>query len=83
MAKSSRNRHHRNRMMQRWERMHPHSCSERRSVNYEEWREREKRAYAKTRTRCSCSMCCSPRRTYGNGKYARTFQEWRHPIEFE
>jgi len=29
------------------------------------------------RTRCSCSMCCTPRRTYGNGKMSRTFQEYR------
>jgi hypothetical protein len=29
----------------------------------------------KTRVPCSCSMCCNPRRIYGNGKLGKTFQE--------
>lgn len=32
---------------------------------------------------CSCTMCASPRRLYGNGKGGKTFQELRTPIEFD
>jgi hypothetical protein len=29
----------------------------------------------KTRTPCSCWMCCNPRKIYGNGKLGKTFKE--------
>lgn len=38
------------------------------------WRARKR---LHTRTMCSCSLCCTPRKTYGNSSMARTFQELR------
>jgi hypothetical protein len=35
------------------------------------------RIRARTRTLCSCPMCASPRKLYGNGHGGRTFQELR------
>ncbi len=43
--------------------------------NEKEWRFMNARVRARTGTLCSCSMCCSPRRTYGNSRAALTFQE--------
>lgn len=83
MAKSALNRHHRQRMLQRWQQQHPKSTSESRAINDAEWREGAMRRYVKTRTPCSCPMCRSSRKLYGNGRAALTFQELRHPIEFE
>lgn len=39
----------------------------------DEVREAHKRVHS--RTRCSCTMCCSPRRVYGNGAASRTKKE--------
>lgn len=37
-----------------------------------------------TRKPCSCWMCCSPRRVYGNARIAKTMQEARlWPINVE
>jgi len=47
------------------------------SVNEAEWRFKNARVRANTGTLCSCSMCCSPRRLYGNGRAALTRQELR------
>lgn len=38
------------------------------------WRARKR---VHTNVMCSCSMCESPRRTYGNGKIGKTFAERR------
>ncbi len=83
MAKSAMNRHHRQRMMQRWQRQHQKVTSESVAINETQWRDREMRVYVSTRKRCSCRLCVSGRHLYGNGRAARTFQELRHPIEFE
>ena len=36
----------------------------------------------KTRCVCSCYMCGNPRKTFGNGKLAKTFQEIKHDITY-
>lgn len=43
--------------------------------NEKEWLFMHARVRARTGTLCSCSMCCSPRYVYGNGKAAKTWQE--------
>lgn len=83
MAKSAIRRHHRQRLIRRWERDHPVPVEQNRSSNELEWRFKEARKYVNTRKSCSCHYCVSSRRLYGNALYARTFQEMRHPIEFD
>lgn len=83
MAKSAIRRHHRERLIRKWEREHPLKAVEYHAINEKEWRSKAARVYTTTRTPCSCALCVSPRRLYGNAKHARTFQEMRHPVEFE
>lgn len=83
MAKSAENRHHRSRMIARWLKAHPPAAAEVAASNESEWRFMAARIYAKTRKPCTCSYCTSSRKLYGNGKASRTFQERRHPVEFD
>jgi hypothetical protein len=47
------------------------------AVNEVEWRFAHARKRVNTGTICSCTMCGSPRRLYGNGKGSFTRQELR------
>ncbi len=74
MATTSRRRAERERLIQRFIKRE----SERggpRAVNHDEWLTKAARMYANTRCSCSCYICRSPRRKYGNGKASLTFQE--------
>jgi len=43
--------------------------------NHDTWLPKAARRYASTGRVCSCRLCRSPRRLYGNGRAARTFAE--------
>lgn len=75
MAVTAIRRHHRNRMVQKYYRQHWEKTSDARIIGFKEWRERSARKAIKTRCVCSCYLCISSRRKYGNGKAARTWQE--------
>lgn len=49
----------------------------RREVTKEDWEYRNALRRVETARTCSCSLCVSDRRVYGNGRLARTFQEYR------
>ena len=83
MAKTAIRRHHRQRLIRQWDRNHPLRAVELYATNELEWRFMAARVYTKTRQPCSCLYCVSPRRTYGNGLAGKSFQELRHPIEFD
>lgn len=77
-------RHHRERLIVRYTREHRTNRFD--DPNHDEWVKRNARMRANTRTLCSCNMCASPRKYYGNGKGALSLQEtkfvaWREDIE--
>lgn len=77
MATSAIRRHHRNRLIERWVREHPVGRAEVQAQNEAEYRFISPRIFARTRKVCSCYICQSGRRKYGNGRAALTFQELR------
>ena len=68
-------RHHRQRLIKRWEREHPERHGILRAVNEVEYRFLHARVFSTTRCVCSCWMCGNPRRYYGNAANALTRQE--------
>lgn len=71
-------RHHRERLIAKYtfeNRTNRFECP-----NHTEWAARNARMRANTKTLCSCSMCASPRKFYGNGKGAMTLQEVKHSL---
>ncbi len=77
MAKTAIRRHHRERLIKRWFNDQFPRYYSRGTKETDKHIVRASRMYPKTGTLCSCSMCCSPRYTYGNGIAAKTFQELR------
>lgn len=77
MSRNSRavRRHHRNRILAKRYRQDKRWGVG--AVNESEWRYLHARKRVNTGTLCSCSMCGSPRRLYGNGAGALTRQELR------
>lgn len=51
-------------------------CSDDREA-HEKWAALRARKRVTTNVPCSCWMCCSERKVFGNGREARTFQERR------
>lgn len=49
----------------------------RREVTTDDWGYRNAVLRTRTGRLCSCMLCRSPRKCYGNAVYARTFQELR------
>lgn len=76
MSKRAERRASRKRLIDRYTRhWTTKSRAEFKAVNHDSWLYKAARAYASTGCLCSCRLCRSPRRLYGNGKAARTFAE--------
>jgi hypothetical protein len=67
-------RYQRRRMIDKFFKQESRYSSRAEEESWAMWRARQR---AKCRTPCSCTMCASPRKLYGNGTMGLTFQEVR------
>lgn len=74
MSMNAKRRHHRARMIAKFIRGEARDKFNR-AINYKDWVFVAARKYASSGWGCSCYMCKSARKKYGNGRYARTFAE--------